>query len=232
MESVPDRSQHFRQATIQLLSSALGASRVAFYLVDDAGELHDFVVYGMPSSFLRQYVAEMHSVDPLHVRRVASPEDRVVRMAEADRFASGDEIGAYVRFLRRFDVVDNIELMVRDASRIRAGVSVMWTAHDGRPNTSHMRLADELQRYIEFNAPSHLVLPRTGIADRAMAAFRLTPRECEVAKLVCLGRTNADIAAVLGIGIATVKTHVIRIFEKTAVETRSALVARLSGFVA
>lgn len=53
----------------------------------------------------------------------------------------------------------------------------------------------------------------------------LTPREREVVSLLALGRTTADIAAQLGIGSATVETHVQNAMAKTGARTRAHLVA-------
>jgi DNA-binding NarL/FixJ family response regulator len=50
----------------------------------------------------------------------------------------------------------------------------------------------------------------------------LTPRVAEVLLWVAQGKTNADIATILGISESTVKKHLLEIFQKLNVETRSA----------
>jgi DNA-binding NarL/FixJ family response regulator len=50
----------------------------------------------------------------------------------------------------------------------------------------------------------------------------LTPRVAEVLLWVAQGKTNADVATILGISEWTVKKHVLEIFEKLGVETRTA----------
>ena len=55
-----------------------------------------------------------------------------------------------------------------------------------------------------------------------LLALGLTPRVAEVLLWVAQGKTNADIATILGISEWTVKKHVLEIFDKLAVETRTA----------
>lgn len=55
----------------------------------------------------------------------------------------------------------------------------------------------------------------------------LTPRECEIARLIAKGLPNKSIAAVLDISPWTVSTHLRRMFAKKKVRSRAALVAEL-----
>ncbi len=54
----------------------------------------------------------------------------------------------------------------------------------------------------------------------------LTARVAEVLLWVAQGKTNSDIATILGISESTVKKHLLEIFEKLSVETRSAAALR------
>src|SRR3954469_7946358 len=54
----------------------------------------------------------------------------------------------------------------------------------------------------------------------------LTPRVAEVLLWIAQGKTNADIGTILGISESTVKKHVLEIFEKLGVETRSSATLR------
>nr|MCU0957787.1 helix-turn-helix transcriptional regulator [Hydrogenophaga sp.] len=53
----------------------------------------------------------------------------------------------------------------------------------------------------------------------------LTPRETEVLSWLAKGKTNRDIADILGMSPRTVNKHLEHIFEKLGVETRSAATA-------
>jgi DNA-binding NarL/FixJ family response regulator len=54
----------------------------------------------------------------------------------------------------------------------------------------------------------------------------LTPREADVLELLQAGRSNAEIADALQVGIETVRTHARRIYRKLGVSTRRELRAR------
>jgi len=59
-----------------------------------------------------------------------------------------------------------------------------------------------------------------------LLSLGLTPRVAEVLLWVAQGKTNADIATILGISESTVKKHLLGIFIQLGVETRSAATLR------
>ena len=59
-----------------------------------------------------------------------------------------------------------------------------------------------------------------------MSHSELSERETEIVRLLAAGRTNSDIAGELFISLATVKTHVSRIFDKLGVDNRTAAAKR------
>lgn len=61
---------------------------------------------------------------------------------------------------------------------------------------------------------------------RATTSTALTTREIEVLREVARGNTNASIAESLHIGQATVKTHLLHIYDKLGVSDRAAAVAK------
>lgn len=56
--------------------------------------------------------------------------------------------------------------------------------------------------------------------------FKITPRELEIAKLICLGLTNEEIANHLKISTGTVKVHVRNLYRKTWVENKILMLLR------
>ncbi|HKP63285.1 MAG TPA: LuxR C-terminal-related transcriptional regulator [Polyangiales bacterium] len=213
-------AEQFIDATLRLGHEALGASRVAFYRVDDALNLHDFACSGVPSAFHRLYVREMFELDPLHARRISGLHHDITPLEVAVREAPADHVAEYLRYLRSFGIVDSTELLFRDGARVVAGLSLMWTRED-RPRPASDALARALSRYIQFNFLEHCT--RAGAARAGLDRYGLSRRETEVAELLCVGYTNAEIARALELSLATVKTHVLHIYAKCRVRTRAGL---------
>jgi DNA-binding NarL/FixJ family response regulator len=89
---------------------------------------------------------------------------------------------------------------------------------------------DELFRAVRATARGEAALAAS-VATRLVGQVRtpardpLSPREQEVLELVAGGTTNREAAARLFISEATVKTHLVHLYEKLGVNDRAAAVA-------
>ncbi len=88
---------------------------------------------------------------------------------------------------------------------------------------------EELFRAIRATAAGESVLAPTVTARlmtrmRAPAEENLSAREIEVLQLVARGNSNKEVGKVLHISTATVKTHLIHIYNKLGVDDRTAAV--------
>lgn len=61
---------------------------------------------------------------------------------------------------------------------------------------------------------------------RPLERLGVSPREAEILLWMAQGKSNGDVAAILGISLGTVKKHTNHIFEKIGVESRTAAVLR------
>ncbi len=66
-----------------------------------------------------------------------------------------------------------------------------------------------------------------GSVDRMLASRGLSAREIEVARLLALGHTNAEIAATLYLSVRTIEHHRASVFRKLRIHSRAALVAKM-----
>ncbi len=74
--------------------------------------------------------------------------------------------------------------------------------------------------------PSDLVLLNAGQWAFLKQRFRMTNRELEIAKLICRGLSNDQIADDLNIKHGTVKTHVRNIYRKTWVNNKISMLLK------
>ncbi len=105
------------------------------------------------------------------------------------------------------------------------------------PRSPHLRATLQLKQLSSCGvAQPHFLIecqdlrssmaPRAGPANSRLPHLaQLTSREQEVARLVCEGRSNKEIADAAGLSLPTVKKHVHSIFRKLEVTSRSQLVA-------
>jgi DNA-binding NarL/FixJ family response regulator len=92
---------------------------------------------------------------------------------------------------------------------------------------SHARAAADAQERIGAHAEADAATAfARELESEAPAPALLTPRECEVLRLVAEGRTNRAIAEHLVVSEHTVNRHITNILTKLGVGTRSAAVAR------
>ncbi|MFF5082129.1 response regulator [Actinoplanes sp. NPDC000266] len=121
---------------------------------------------------------------------------------------------------------------------------IMLTTFDTDENLYRALRAGASGFLLKVSSPEHLItairvvaageaLLDPAVTTRVISAFAaqpgprppaaldgLTPREAEVLRLVARGHSNAEIAAALAVGEATVKTHVARVLMKLGLRDR------------
>jgi DNA-binding CsgD family transcriptional regulator len=213
------RSDPATSEALHFARSMLDGSATAFYEVDDAFKLQRFLMLGIPETFHRQYLEGMCELDPHHPRRAGVRA--VACLSETLGRDRPCEAARYRSFVGQCGIADMIDFFFRRDDRVVAGLSVIWGRDARRPDDA-LTLAQKIHQYLQFN-----LVGRAASVDGGQR-FGLTARELDVVRLLCCGRTNREIGECLKIGQATVKTHLIHIFEKLGVETRSAVVAMMA----
>jgi len=120
------------------------------------------------------------------------------------------------------------------------GLGIDFKVQDVRhPRLSNLRATIHLKRLKSGGvAPPHFLIEcedlcRNGVSShrvgfsRLPVLARLTRREQEVARLVCNGQSNKEIADTAHLSLAMVKKHIHTIFRKLEVPSRSRLVAMM-----
>jgi DNA-binding NarL/FixJ family response regulator len=103
--------------------------------------------------------------------------------------------------------------------QLRASIAIALTQWEHQ-----LEAARRLQSLLESGSSSANSVPR--ISEEAARQFGLTKREFEVLCRIAEGKSNAEIGETIGAATRTVDKHVEHIFDKLAVKTRTAAVAR------
>jgi DNA-binding CsgD family transcriptional regulator len=130
------------------------------------------------------------------------------------------ELDAIPPLLTTADIELELRRLVR---RLVAGTRLLQGRFDGAGGVSVRKVLLDL----EVDGVRCLLTQRP-TADRRNEVH-LSPRECEVARMVAMGLTNTAIAGKLAVSPWTVSTHLRRIFAKLDVATRAEMVAVLAS---
>jgi DNA-binding CsgD family transcriptional regulator len=138
------------------------------------------------------------------------------------------------------EILDRCRLLKQqwtDAHRTNAPRTCFKEEQVQHPRSPHLRATLHLKQLksagvarphflIECEDLRRQATPRAGTASSCLPHMvQLTSREQEIARLVCEGRSNQEIADDAGLSLPTVKKHVHGIFRKLEVTSRSQLVA-------
>ena len=138
---------------------------------------------------------------------------------EATRLVAQAESSPRVLILTTFDLDEYVY------AALRAGASGFLLKDAGAGELLHaVRVIAAGDALLSPSITRRLIADfaiRPPIRDHPAALVDLTPRELEVLRLVARGLSNAEIAASLVVGDATVKTHVARIFSKLDLHDRA-----------
>lgn len=136
---------------------------------------------------------------------------------------SGTPIEANQRGRKRQEGAgEGLRAKLRDAIAARDDITA-----DARPFVVPLRCEGRQTFYlVVYRSPSSLE------ENVALAAglWELTPKQAEVLRLVADGFSNKIIASRLGCAERTVEAHLTAIFEKSALDSRTALVAAVARF--
>lgn len=113
----------------------------------------------------------------------------------------------------------------------RRGMSIPARCEDGTPCVAHvlpLRRQSLRRGLLNSVTAAVFIAPATSQprlpSDALALLYELTPTEVRVFEMISGGDTPAEIAAALGIAPSTVKTHLLRLFDKTGCNRQAELV--------
>lgn len=214
--------------TIRFATSSLDASGSIFcWFNDKSHQVEDYKVAGVRGDIMQKYLEGSYSCDPLNIYEIINKKRRVAFLHEERHRRTEYENSRHNDFMRSYNIRDEVNFIFCNDRRPFALMAVLKQDKDP-PFSAQTTRWDAMRDYLEFTLKMHPKVQQARIQAMLEGRFNLTPREIEVTDLLANGASNGEIAQLMGIGIATVKTHVINILNKLGVENRSAVVAFMS----
>jgi DNA-binding CsgD family transcriptional regulator len=216
---------HFGAETASFASQVLSADWTCFYQVDEHSQPFGFQAHRTPWAVREAYVKyDIARTDPLHPACLAARNVRFLSIFDSRLPGTLQSRRSYWNFLSAFGACDAAEMVFRVRGRAVAGMSLVWVGKSGA--CAARQQGEAVQSYVELNLAPYFREVAVQDPDDPDIRLGLTEREFGIVQLICDGLTNAQIAHRLNIGVSTVKTHLLHVFEKLKVKTRAALVSR------
>lgn len=217
MNTIP--TQEIAGHCLQAFTQLVPVSQAAFYCVDRQLQARDFQLHGMSGEMHRDYLDNYRQFDPLQPRNCLSSGLAVVPLGLAMTRQPARDNRRYQDFLRRYGVIDVVEILAHRAGQPRAAISLLRTAEQGAFTSDQLSQLTALQSLLQLAVANMQPLedPLSG----------LTPKERQIALLLRQGASNKQLARELNVGLPTIKTHLINLFRKAGVSSRTELVGTL-----
>ncbi|MFO1151205.1 MAG: hypothetical protein U1E62_22755 [Alsobacter sp.] len=118
----------------------------------------------------------------------------------------------------------------RTSQPFKRAVTVPAVGREGTKAALHvLPLEASAYKTVSFSGAAAAIFIVTGAhhapVDVVAALYNLTPAEARLVEMLCQDKTLAEAARAQSIGIATVKTHLLRVFAKTGCTRQAELVA-------
>ncbi len=220
---VPHQFQH---QSLTLISSLLPVSNAAFFLVEPGMQHRGAVIFNGCQDIEKQYTQKYSSMDPLSPDRFRNTATRVATL--------DSQIAPHLlkqsRYYHEFMLPNGhryvADMFFRQDKQIVAILSILRAENLGNFSATELELLNNVQPFMEYSLNTVYLPQRQQERQSFHAQFQLTDRELDVLELLISGANNKQIASELNLGLATVKTHLHHMFQKTGVQSRAELVSR------
>lgn len=219
---------------VRMIASGVPAQAVGWYPVSSRGQDQPGSLIAIsrplpadPEEARREYVLRYHRDDPFAPHHFLRDRRSMQTMSEIGgrRGLLSTSYGS--ELLPEYRVEHEVALYIRDNGRMLGALRIGRTGEDGDLDDDELEFLRCAQQFLEASYVTALAPPPALEHAELLTANGLTPREIEVARLAATGVTNSQIAHRLLIEETTVKTHLLHVFAKLDVRTRTELATRL-----
>lgn len=177
----------------------------------------DVETYGLPEAFVAHYDSELNRLDPFPALvAMAGRPIRYSRVSEEQVLSSDHE--TFLEEARSYGISDGYAFPTFGPHHYLAAVGITMADHPDKVEHADIPVLHSVAQAL------HLRLDQLerGVVERP----RLAPREVTILHWIARGKSNEEIAMILGNKRPTIATHVKRIFIKLGVSDRASAAVR------
>ncbi|OGT78651.1 MAG: hypothetical protein A3J35_04705 [Gammaproteobacteria bacterium RIFCSPLOWO2_02_FULL_52_10] len=224
---IEDYPIEFQLELIKLARSLVASSAVRFWLINPKIDFKGFVSYNVDKQTEEIYQNKYSCMDPIHPSRF---EDTDITVICSDTLMSNNEwrnSDFYKEFMAPRHYDHDVDMFFRSNRKIIAVLSILRDDEYGPFTEGELVILRHLQPFLEYTLNSIYRPQRFREREYLTDKYSLTDRELDVVEIVMAGVDTKTIADELDLSTATVKTHLLHIFEKVGVHTAKELIATL-----
>jgi DNA-binding CsgD family transcriptional regulator len=228
----------FAAYALSWLTHLAPASMAFYYTVDRRfAKYGDVVVIANGSrtptttveASLARYRHRFDAVDPFAPRRYAAGSVAVVDSADLGPAHALASSPYFSEHLGGLGMRRQTTIHLRRDGQITAGLDLLRPIDDREGKDDVLAVLRAAQAMIDYAHSCAEAGSTPTFGAPAVVPDDLTRRQREIALLVARGASNGEVARALTISESTVKTHLLHIYEKLNVRSRTQLAAALSG---
>lgn len=225
--NLSESCEDYARKTVSFLMHATGSSAVVFTWLEAHTGRPPVIQLGSDDRKIHEYYSDYQHTDPMRADRLASSRKTFEALSIASVTQDQELLYQYQPHLKKYGVVEEFDFIFWAGGEAVASAALVQT-HE-KSTLLSMQALKEMQSYLQYGFS---LLPPVKIRDNKQQLklhFKLTPKEMAVAELLVAGEPNKSIASHMGVEVATVKTHLIHLFQKLEVQSRSKAVSLLTA---
>ncbi|WP_407502114.1 response regulator transcription factor [Acinetobacter baumannii] len=192
------------------------------YCVDNSQKytFHEYYSRNLREKAIQHYIHAMSQYDPLCLLNHHSHRQNIhlLRTQEIPE--------NYQFFLNENNVLDNIELSFQSTTQNLLGISLIRHANENVFSPQEIQIIETCYHLTQLNTQDYFNKQNMTSYLPNHITQNLTRSEKQVLNLILTGKKNQEIADELFVSIATVKTHLHHIFQKTMVKNKRELIIK------
>lgn len=217
----------FARRTAAFLRSTADCSVVVFTWYETETVKPPHFQIGADERMISEYYDRYVTNDPLRSGRLIERAIKVETLAKASVEDDPLRMEQYRPFLEKYKISEEIDFVFWAGEHAVASAAILNMSHT--PLELSASNISGVQMFLEYTFSLMPAVKAVNAGKLLTLKYGLTPKELQVTELLIAGESNKSMALALGLELATVKTHLIHIFQKLEVESRGKAIALLTN---